>query len=42
MNNSVFIAFATTLGVKLMHFSKKTFVDPVRGKKVQQIVNTII
>ena len=42
MINSVFIAFATTLGVKLMHFSKKTFVDPVRGKKVQQIVYTII
>ena len=42
MINSVFIAFATTLGVKLMHFSKKTFVDPVRGKKVQQIVYTMI
>lgn len=31
--NSVFIAFATTLGVKLMHFSKKSFVDKVREKR---------
>lgn len=42
MINSVFIAFATTLGVKLMHLSKKTFVDKVREKKVQQIVYTIL
>lgn len=42
MINSVFIAFATTLGVKLMHFSKKTFVDKEREKKVQQIVYTIL
>lgn len=42
MINSVFIAFATTLGVKLMHFSKKTFVDKVREKKVQQLVYTIL
>ena len=42
MINSVFIAFATTLGVKLMHFPKKTFVDKERGRKVQQIVYTII
>lgn len=40
--NSVFIAFATTLGVKLMHFNKKTFVDKARERKVQQIVYTII
>lgn len=40
--NSVFIAFATTLGVKLMHFSKKTFVDKAREKKVQQIVYSIL
>lgn len=40
--NSVFIAFATTLGVKLMHFSKKTFVDKVREKKVQQLVYTLL
>ncbi len=42
MINSVFIAFATTLGVKLMHFSKKTFVDKNRQKKVQQIVYGIL
>lgn len=42
MINSVFIAFATTLGVKLMHFSKKTFVDKVREKKVQQLVYSIL
>lgn len=42
MINSVFIAFATTLGVKLMHFSKKTFVDKAREKKVQQIVYAIL
>lgn len=42
MINSVFIAFATTLGVKLMHFSKKTFVDKQRQKKVQQIVYSIL
>lgn len=42
MINSVFIAFATTLGVKLMHFSKKSFVDKSREKKVQQIVYTIL
>lgn len=42
MINSVFIAFATTLGVKLMHFSKKSFVDKAREKKVQQIVYTIL
>lgn len=40
--NSVFIAFATTLGVKLMHFSKKSFVDKTREKKVQQIVYCIL
>lgn len=42
MINSVFIAFATTLGVKFMHFSKKAFVDKAREKKVQQIVYTIL
>lgn len=40
--NSVFISFATTLGVKFMHFSKKSFVDPVREKYVQRIVYTIL
>lgn len=42
MINSVFIAFATTLGVKLMHFSKKTFVDKTRETKVQRIVYAIL
>lgn len=42
MINSVFIAFATTLGVKLMHFSKKSFVDKEREKKVQKIVYSIL
>lgn len=37
MINSVFIAFATTLGVKLMHFSKKTFVDKAREKKYNSL-----
>ena len=40
--NSVFIAFATTLGVKLMHFHKKTFVDKNRERRVQQFVYAII
>lgn len=42
MINSVFIAFATTLGVKLMHFKKKVFVDKAREKKVQKIVYAIL
>lgn len=42
MINSVFIAFATTLGVKLMHFSKKSFVDKKRENKVRQIVYSIL
>ena len=40
--NSVFIAFATTLGVKLMKYSKKEFVDDVRRKKVERMVYTIL
>ena len=36
--NSVFIAFATTMGVKAMKFSKKQFVDKDREKTVQRIV----
>ncbi|MCP9610654.1 DUF389 domain-containing protein [Coprobacter tertius] len=40
--NSVFIAFATTLGVKLMHFTKKKFIDPKRELTVERIVYTII
>ena len=37
-----FITFATTLGVKLMKYSKKTFVDDERRKKVERIVYTIL
>lgn len=40
--NSVFIAVATTLGVRLMHFSKKKFMDKEREKKVHRIVYSII
>lgn len=40
--NSVFIAFATTLGVKAMKFSKKQFVDKDREKTVQRIVYSIL
>ena len=40
--NSVFIAFATTLGVKLMKYSKKEFVDDERRKKVERMVYTIL
>ena len=40
--NSVFIAFATTLGVKAMKFSKKQFVDKEREKTVQRIVYSIL
>ena len=38
--NSVFIAVATTLGVRLMHFSKKKFMDKEREKKVHRIAGT--
>ena len=40
--NSVFIAFATTMGVKAMKFSKKQFVDKDREKTVQRIVYSIL
>lgn len=40
--NSVFIAFATTLGVKIMKFSKKEFVNDERRKKVERIVYSIL
>ncbi len=40
--NSVFIAFATTLGVRLMKYSKREFVDPDRKKRVERIVYTIL
>lgn len=40
--NSVFIAVATTLGVKLFKFTPKTFVDKSRQKHVQHIIYTIL
>ncbi len=40
--NSIFIAFATTLGVKLFKFTPHTFINPVRKKKVQRIVYAIV
>lgn len=36
--NSVFIAFATTIGVKLMKYKIKDFSNPVRAKRVRNIV----
>ena len=40
--NSVFIAFATTLGTKIMKFAPKEFLDENRKKRVKQIVYVII
>lgn len=40
--NSIFISFATTLGVKFLKFTPHSFIDPQRKKKVQRIVYTII
>lgn len=40
--NSVFIAFATTLGVKLFKFTPKAFVDKTRQKHVQRIIYAIL
>ncbi|MDD2961961.1 MAG: TIGR00341 family protein [Muribaculaceae bacterium] len=40
--NSIFIAFATTLGVKIFKFKQTSFIDPVRKKKVRNIVYGII
>ncbi len=39
--NSVFIACATTVGVKLMHYHIKDFSNPERARKVRNIVYTI-
>lgn len=39
--NSVFIACATTLGVKLMKYQPKDFSNPQRARKVRNIVYTI-
>lgn len=40
--NSVFISFATTLGVKFMKFSRKQFLDPKRKETVERIIYTIL
>lgn len=40
--NSIFIAYATLLGVKLMGFKEATFVDPIRKRRVKRIVYTIV
>lgn len=40
--NSIFIAFATTVGVKFLKFKPHAFIDPVRKKKVEKIVYAII
>ena len=39
--NGVFIATATTIGVRLMKYSPKEFSDPNRARKVRRIVTTI-
>lgn len=39
--NSVFIACATTVGVKLMKYHVKDFSNPVRAKRVRNLVYTI-
>lgn len=39
--NTIFISFATFIGVNIMHFRKKVFVDPVRGRKVKRIITFI-
>jgi len=40
--NSIFIATATLIGVKLFKFTQATIVDPVRKKKIKRIVYAII
>ncbi len=39
--NGVFIACATTIGVRLMKYAPKAFSDPVRARRVRRIVTTI-
>ena len=36
--NSVFISFATYLGIRIMHFKKKQFIDKNREKKVKRYI----
>ncbi|MBR1721145.1 MAG: DUF389 domain-containing protein, partial [Treponema sp.] len=40
--NTVFICFATFLGVRLMRFEKKTFIDPGRAQKARRIITSIV
>lgn len=40
--NSVFISLATFIGVRLMHFQRKEFVDKNREKKVRQYIVLIV
>ena len=40
--NSVFISLATFLGVRFMHFKRKTFVDNQREKKVRQYMVALV
>lgn len=40
--NSVFISLATYLGVQVMHFQRKAFVDKNREKKVHQYIVCIV
>ena len=40
--NSIFISFATIIGVKLFKFKQVTFLEPDRRKRVQHIVYTIV
>lgn len=40
--NSVFISLATFIGVRLMHFQRKEFVDKNREKKVRQYIVFIV
>ena len=40
--NSVFISFATYLGVRFMHFKRKDFVDKQREKMVRQYIVVLV
>ncbi|MFI3239038.1 MAG: TIGR00341 family protein [Bacteroidales bacterium] len=40
--NSIFIAFATTVGVKVFKFKPHTYIDPAHKSKVQRMVYIII
>ena len=40
--NSVFISVATFIGVRLMHFQRKEFVDKSREKKVRQYIILLV